>query len=445
MVNQIKINKLIDDAGNRYTQSKHYTFNYENVRKCTDIINTNSRMEDHHIINNDHENDQIVWVCISDGHSSQPIHPNYHYGGYECSVVANESLNSHIEKYHNKVKPLNLCSTDEIYAMLKYGFTYAHQNIIEQVYQNITDKIAKVMYPKYFNNAKLLDFINKQFSISKIHCLHDLKSAQRENIYVRFYNVNFYKNYSKDDIISHCIYGHKLPHKTFQDKWKVMDMGCTTTVVLKVGNYIYCANAGDSEAVIWQPQNKICVPLSTKHCIKTETELHRMKKNCNHKTSKGVYTVIDFKTLEKSYLDSSCHDDKQKEWIFKNLQLQPTNKLKKKHREAILQNRNNSVMTNYLNSMSKRYTLKINYGLMPTRSIGHAISYYYGVTCKPSINYIVCNEPMCIIIATDGLYDYLSYNDCMRCKTEEDLVKMYNKKSKNKKRDNIIAICMNIY
>lgn len=355
---KIFFEEFIYDHGFRYKQPIDENMVYENVNK------EGQRMEDHISISKELlDKYKIFLLCISDGHGSCKLTNTYYYGGYECAKYSNLSITKYFVDYQRENNNLNDLSAYDIYKLITQAFLYAHHNIQNLVYENL------------ISNPELLE--------KKLKVSNNVRVKPKKCV------IEGKKNLFKEKIYCPCVFN--------ENGMKLMDSGCTTTIILIINEKVYTANVGDSLAYVYDVEKSKITQLTEKHTCESLNEIERMTSDHLSKIYKDNYFQFLVKIMTKDEMDSSCHENKSKLKKISNLQIKSTDE------------KNKNILKNDTDSIRYNYT-KIS-AIMPSRSVGHNVSYYCGIKCEPNINHFKIQNDVKIVVATDGFWDEVQEGD----------------------------------
>ena len=227
-------------------------------------------------------------------------------------------------------------------------------------------KIAKDEFLNYFTNNTNLYYIprtNKSIiSLNNNENEKLNKYISTEEIYDRlsYNNYNIIRNiYIKID--------EKLKKKDYDSDLS----GSTSCTIFIIGKHIICSNLGDSRAILIKKSNEI-INLSNDHKPNNKKEYDRIKKKGGEIRKNNIYY---YNNNEFKY--------------------------------------NNIIDNNYDKIPYRIYLKYKNFpGLAMSRSIGDFIAKKIGVINIPEIfNYTICDDDKFIILASDGLWEFVSSED----------------------------------
>jgi len=385
------LSKIIQHTGDKYHHDNpypEYSIIHENTfdtpasnielestnRKSIQNLNIKDliRVEDFVCFSDELIEENIIAVCVCDGHGSMIVSDNIVFGAYECSKWMTIHMLSYLEFYHEFICSLKKQSYLQLNTIIEQAFEFAQAQYIEYLefyvksndyFQNKNSEMSSHESIKHYAKKKLE---NIQFNHKKIDLFqfpkNKIDTFPLDAEFPKIFKSDYHPKLRFESKEGKVKYSFNIPVFSYNGQNFSVQSGCTCSLLLCVQNYIFCGNVGDSDCYLID-SNCNMFPLFQKHDTSCEKEIERLEGLCVPQKS---YFSIKFKKLfDERYLSSTNHDA--------------------------------------VPVKGKR--------LQPSRNLGHPIVRHAGITHKPTIKYIESNVGDILIIGSDGLWNYLDSDE----------------------------------
>lgn len=382
------VSSIVKFVGNKYTHEnpyKKYGYVHENtydhstsnieikMNQSKKIENLSSheliRMEDYSSCSTKLLDDDVVALCVCDGHGSMKLGEDVVFGAYECSKWMTMHILCYLEYYHEFVCSLKKQSHLQINKIVEHAFEFAQTQYIDYIDYYVTHGSTFDGMDSHLTTKKITKQIKKKLKNNEIkHKTLNLFEYPRNQVetfnarasFPKIFKTSYHPNLRKESQDGSTVkYKFNIPVFSKNGKNYALHSGCTCSLVLCIQGYVFCGNVGDSDCYLFDANNS-CYTLFDKHDCDSKSEVKRLE----------GFSMVDgsyFKTCAKKIYDE------------KYMQMPEKTKVPVKPR-----------------------------GIQPSRNLGHPIIRHVGITHKPSIKFMKCNLKDVIVVGSDGLWNYLS-------------------------------------